>query len=139
MCNIGADKADGAYYLFLNDDTEVLVDDWLERLVGQAALTHTGAVGAKLYYPEEKRIQHIGIVNRIEGPSHYYCGGREIMTDYKMQMDCNYSAVTGACLMLSKEKFNEIGGFDEQLPVAYNDVDLCFKLVEHGYYNVIPK
>lgn len=137
MCNIGADKADGAYYLFLNDDTEVLVDDWLERLVGQAALTHTGAVGAKLYYPEEKRIQHIGIVNRIEGPSHYYCGGREIMTDYKMQMDCNYSAVTGACLMLSKEKFNEIGGFDEQLPVAYNDVDLCFKLVEHGYYNVI--
>lgn len=137
MCNIGAKKAQGAYYLFLNDDTEVLVEDWLERMVGQASLAHTGAVGAKLYYPEEKRIQHIGIVNRTEGPSHYYCGGREIMTDYKMQMDCNYSAVTGACLMLSRKKFEEIGGFDEKLPVAYNDVDLCFKLVEHGYYNVI--
>lgn len=137
MCNIGAQKAQGDYYLFLNDDTEVLVNDWLERLTGQAALSHTGAVGAKLYYPEEKRIQHIGIVNRIEGPSHYFCGGKEIMTDYKMQMDCNYSAVTGACLMLSREKFDEIGGFDEQLPVAYNDVDLCFKLVEHGYYNVV--
>lgn len=137
MCNIGAQSAKGEYYLFLNDDTEVLVSDWLERLTGQAALAHTGAVGAKLYYPEEKRIQHIGIVNRIEGPSHYYCGGREIMTDYKMQMDCNYSAVTGACLMISKQKFNEIGGFDEKLPVAYNDVDLCFKLVEKGYYNVV--
>ena len=137
MCNMGAKKAQGEYYLFLNDDTEVLVEDWLERMVGQAAHSHTGAVGAKLYYPEEKRIQHIGIVNREEGPSHYFCGGREIMTDYKMQMDCNYSAVTGACLMISREKFNEIGGFDEQLPIAYNDVDLCFKLVEHGYYNVV--
>lgn len=137
MCNIGAKNAQGEYYLFLNDDTEVLVADWLERLTGQASLAHTGAVGAKLYYPEENRIQHIGIVNRIEGPSHYYCGGREIMTDYKMQMDCNYSAVTGACLMISCDKFNEIGGFDEKLPVAYNDVDLCFKLVEQGYYNVI--
>lgn len=137
MCNIGAKKAQGEYYLFLNDDTEVLVNDWLERLTGQASLAHTGAVGAKLYYPEEKRIQHIGIVNRVEGPSHYFCGGREIMTDYKMQMDCNYSAVTGACLMLSRKKFDEIGGFDEGLPVAYNDVDLCFKLVEQGYYNVV--
>lgn len=137
MCNMGVQKAQGEYYLFLNDDTEVLVNDWLDRMVGQASLAHTGAVGAKLYYPEEKRIQHIGIVNREEGPSHYFCGGREIMTDYKMQMDCNYSAVTGACLMLAREKFEEIGGFDETLPIAYNDVDLCFKLVEHGYYNVV--
>lgn len=137
MCNLGAKKATGEYYLFLNDDTEVLVTDWLERMVGQAALGHAGAIGAKLYYPEEKRLQHIGIVNRAEGPSHYYCGGREILTDYKMQMDCNYIAVTGACLMLSKDKFEEIGGFEESLPIAYNDVDLCFKLVEKGYYNVV--
>lgn len=137
MCNMAAERASGEYYLFLNDDTELIVEDWLERMVGQAALSHTGAVGAKLYYPEEKRIQHIGIINREEGPSHYFCGRREIMTDCKMQMDCNYSAVTGACLMLSRKKFDEIGGFNEQLPVAYNDVDLCFKLVEHGYYNVV--
>lgn len=137
MCNMGAEKATGEYYLFLNDDTEVLVEDWLERMVGQAALEHTGAVGAKLYYPEEKRLQHIGIVNRAEGPSHYYCGGHEILTDYKMQMDCNYIAVTGACLMLAKSKFKEIGGFEETLPIAYNDVDLCFKLIEKGYYNVV--
>ncbi len=137
MCNLGAGKATGEYYLFLNDDTEVLISDWLERMVGQAALEHTGAVGAKLYYPEENRLQHIGVINREEGPCHYYSGVRESATNYKMQMDCNYSAVTGACLMISREKFKEIGGFNEELSVAYNDVDLCFKLVEKGYYNVV--
>lgn len=52
-------------------------------------------------------------------------------------MEFNYSAVTGACLLVNKKKFDEIGGFDETFPVAYNDVDLCFKLYEHGYYNVV--
>ncbi len=137
MCNIGASRSTGRFLLFLNDDMELINGDWLERLAGQAALEHAGAVGAKLYYPEEMRLQHIGIVNRVEGPSHYYCGGREITSDYKMQMDVNYCAVTGACLMIERKKYDEIGGFNEELPIAYNDVDLCFKLVEKGYYNVV--
>lgn len=136
MCNIGAEHATGEFYLFLNDDTEVLVEDWLERMTGQAAQEHVGAVGAKLYYPNSKYIQHVGIVNTNEGPSHYYCKGEDIDSDYKLQMDCNYCAVTGACLMVDKNKFEEIEKFDETFPIAYNDVDLCFKLCEKGYFNV---
>lgn len=139
MCNTGAKLAKGDYYLFLNDDTEVLQSEWLERMLGQASQKHTGAVGAKLYYPNSLIIQHDGILNLRHGPSHvlmnhddsklyYYCNNR---------MDYNYIAVTGACLMINKEKFDEVNGFDEKLPVAYNDVDLCFKLYEKGYYNVV--
>lgn len=139
MCNIGAKLANGDYYLFLNDDTEVLQSEWLARMLGQASQKHTGAVGAKLYYPNSLIIQHDGILNLRHGPSHvlmnkddsqlyYYCNNR---------MDYNYIAVTGACLMVSKKKFEEVNGFDEELPIAYNDVDFCFKLYDAGYYNVV--
>ena len=137
MCNIGASYADGTFYLFLNDDTEVLVDNWLDLMTGHAALDHVGAVGAKLYYPDSKYLQHIGIVNTKQGPCHWRCKQEDIETDYKLQMEFNYCAVTGACLMVEKKKFEEIGKFDETFPVAYNDVSLCFSLYEKGYYNVI--
>lgn len=137
MCNKGVANSKGELLLFLNDDTEVITRDWLERMAGQALLAHTGAVGAKLYYPKSKTIQHCGVINRPEGPSHILCQSEDdVVADFGRNRLCfNYAAVTGACLMIKRERFEQVGGLDESLPVAYNDVDLCFKLIEAGYYN----
>ena len=139
MCNAGAAAAKGDYLLFLNDDIEMFAPDWLTRMLGQAALPHVGAVGAKLYYPETTLIQHAGVANIYEGPSHTFthCDDENVYYFGWNRLDYDCIAVTGACLLLRAETFREIGGFDESMPVAYNDVDLCFTLYEHGYYNVI--
>lgn len=144
MCNLGAKAAKGEYLLFLNDDMEVIEPYWMKKMLGQASLSHTGAVGAKLYYPKESeleaayRIQHVGITNMGIGPAHKLAGmedkgnlyhGRNLLT-------YNMLAVTAACLMVKKERFWKAGGFDEELAVAYNDVELCFRLYKKGYYNV---
>ena len=139
MCNIGAKLSHGEIYLFLNDDIEVINDIWLERLVGQASLPHVGAVGAKLLYPNSTRIQHIGIININAGPVHNFAGYDDNNCYYflRNKIDYNYVAVTGACLMIEKNKFKRVNGFDERFPVAYNDVELCFKLIKKGYYNIV--
>lgn len=139
MCNIGASKANGEFLLFLNDDIEIINEDWLDKMVGQASQSHIGAVGAKLYYPDSTLIQHCGVVNLNLGPSHFFAGYDDSKIYYfgRNIFDYNVSAVTGACLLIAKEKFDQIGGFDENLPVAYNDIDMCFSLIEVGYYNVI--
>ena len=167
MCNIGAVNARGEYLLFLNDDIEILpnnVDlnrmsdgigildeecvkgqnDWLEVMVNQAAKPYAGAVGAKLYYPKSQndkyyRIQHVGITNMGIGPAHKLCGLYDNENIYHGRNIVNYNvmAVTAACMMVSKEKFNSVDGFDEKLAVAYNDVELCFKLYEKGFYNIV--
>lgn len=139
MCNLGASLASGEIYLFLNDDIEILYPDWLEVMVGQAQVPHSGAVGAKLYYPDSKKIQHAGIIQIKNGPSHAFCGfeDKEFFYFGRNCMSFNYCAVTGACLAVEADKFHKVGGFEENLPVAYNDVDLCFKLYEAGYYNVL--
>ena len=139
MCNIGVKKSKGEYLLFLNDDIEIIKGDWLERMLGQAILEHVGAVGAKLLYPETGNIQHTGVINLSQGPVHCFVNLRDdVVYDFcRNRLDFNYSAVTGACLLLSREKFDMIGGFEEELPVAYNDIDLCFKLIEKGYFNVV--
>ena len=108
--------------------------------MGQASLDYTGAVGAKLYYPNSTIIQHCGIINIQQGTLFICFGGCDDNNLYyfgRNRLDFNVIAVTGACLMVDKKKFQEIGGFDEKLAVTYNDVDLCFKLLEHGYYNVV--
>ena len=139
MCNTGAAEASGDLLLFLNDDTKLIEKGTLKRMMGQALLPHAGAVGAKLLYPESKKLQHCGILNLSIGPSHALIGESDEVHHYfdRNRVDYNFLAVTGACLMLSKKKFEMIGGFDEDLPVAYNDVDLCFSLFEKGYYNVL--
>lgn len=139
MCNEGARQAQGEYYLFLNDDIEIIENDWLGKMVGQATPKHVGAVGAKLLYPNGTLIQHCGIVNLEAGPSHFFVGYDDKQVYYygRNKLNYNVSAVTGACLLIEKQKFYEIGGFDENLPVAYNDVDLCFTLIEKGYFNVV--
>lgn len=152
MCNIGASEAKGEYLLFLNDDIEVSEDavkynphnkiqlgQWLSILLGQAQLPHTGAVSCKLYYPNGNVIQHAGVINLPIGPAHGLYGGSDMFNYYygRNILDYNYCSVTGACLLLDRKKFDEAGGFDEEFPVAYNDVSLCFRLVELGYYNTI--
>lgn len=152
MCNIGAAEAKGEFLLFLNDDIEVTEDvekynthneiklgQWLSILLGQAQLPHTGAVGCKLYYPNGNGIQHAGVINLPIGPAHGLYGGCDEFNYYygRNILDYNYCCVTGACLMLERKKFDEAGGFDEGFPVAYNDVSLCFRLVELGYYNTV--
>ena len=125
--------------LFLNNDTEVLSEDWIERMLEHAVKSTTGVVGAKLLY-SDKTIQHAGIVLRIGGlaghafrflPDHEpgYCGYAAAVR--------NCSAVTGACYMISRRVFDELNGFDEDhFHVAYNDVDLCLRALKLGYRNV---
>ncbi len=139
MCGIGASAAKGEILLFLNDDTEVLDEKWLELMTGHAMQPHVGAVGAKLLYPNRIQIQHAGVVFINSGPSHVLVGIDDSKLQYfnRNRMDYNYMAVTGACLMVSRDKYYEVGGFDEELAVAYNDIDFCLKLVEQGYYNVV--
>lgn len=137
MCNLGAQAAKAQYLLFLNDDV-VLQEGCIPELAARAGRAYTGAVGLKLLYPEDGRIQHAGITNLPMGPVHklqtlpddseYY--------DRRNRLVGNYLAVTAACLMIEKKKFLEIGGFEESLAVAFNDVDLCYRLYEAGYSNV---
>lgn len=139
LCNVGARGASGEILLFLNDDTEVLNGDWLERMAGYAQLGHVGAVGAKLLYPNSLRVQHAGVVNIVPGPSHAFLGVARNEPGYfaRTLLEYNWSAVTGACLMVERVKFDRVGRFDESFPVAYNDVDLCYRLIEAGYFNVL--
>ena len=139
MCNLGVKQARGDLILLMNDDMEIIEGSWLERMVGQALQPHVGAVGAKLWYAGTQQIQHAGVTNLAIGPSHklvtfpddedYYYG--------RNRVTCNVAAVTGACLMVARKKYEEAGGLDEGLPVAYNDVDFCFKMLERGYVNVL--
>ncbi|MGN0142133.1 MAG: glycosyltransferase [Roseburia sp.] len=139
MCNLGAAAATGSYLLFLNDDIEITEPEWMAVMTGQASVSYTGAVGCKLYYPGTIRFQHAGVLNLAIGPGHCLYGSEDNLNYYygRNLLDYNFCAVTGACLLVAAEKFKQAGGFDEELPVAYNDVALCFSLVELGYHNVM--
>ena len=139
MCNIGARISKGDYFLFLNDDIEIIEGEWLERMLGQAELPHVGAVGAKLLYPDTTLIQHDGVISIESGPVHEFAKMDDEENYYfnRNRLDFDVLAVTAACLLVKKDKFDEVGGYDEELAVAYNDIDLCIKLVKSGYFNVI--
>lgn len=138
MCNIGAKEAKGEYLLFLNDDIEIVEESWLSAMVAKAAKPGVGAVGAKLLYPDGDRIQHLGITNIHLGPAHklQFFSDKEVYYHGINRCAVNAAAVTGACLLLRREVFEEIGGFEEKLQVAFNDVELCFRLLRAGYRNV---
>ena len=138
MCNQGVRNSTGEYLLFMNDDIECVKEGWMREMLSQAQLKHVGVVGAKLIYPGTDLIQHAGIANVRRGPvhklqkmhdnkSHYFGYNRGIH---------NTIGSTAACLMVSRKKFMDVGGFFEDLAVAFNDVDLCYKIHEKGYYNV---
>ncbi len=148
VCNWGAAKSKGQYYLFLNNDTEVVTPDWIENMLEHAQRKEVGAVGVKLLYPN-KTIQHAGVVLGIIGEHNRRKKGvaghvLKYFPDVPLRNSLlnskdiirNYSAVTGACLMVKKEKFFEVGGLDEKFRIAFNDVDFCLKLGAKGYLNV---
>ncbi len=139
MCNLGAAHAKGDVLLFLNDDIEVQGTEWMTILAEQALQPHTGAVGAKLYYPDSGIIQHAGITNMKIGPAHKLGGMEDRGSLYhgRNLADYNVLAVTAACLAVERKKYDAAGGFCEELAVAYNDVDFCFLLYEKGYYNLV--
>jgi len=136
--NFAVDQIDSPYILFLNNDTEVFSREWLSAMLEHAQREKIGAVGAKLLYPDNT-IQHAGIVLGIIGNPplgghahrhlpdghHGYFGRVDTIQDV--------SAVTAACLLMKKEVFEQIGGFDEKLQIAFNDVDLCLKIRDSGY------
>lgn len=139
MCNLGAEEAGGNLLLFLNDDIEAVSLGWLEELAKKARREWAGAVGIKLRYPDSDRIQHTGVVNIVLGPVHklQFQEDNKCYYDGRNQGVWDYLAVTGACLMIRRKVFEEAGGFEEQLQVAFNDVDLCFTLYELGYHNMV--
>lgn len=139
MCNIGVENSDGELILLLNDDMEIIDSKWMERMAGHAMLPYTGAVGAKLLYPNSTLIQHTGVFSFDCGPSHALCRYDDsILFNFcRNKIEYNYSAVTAACLMVTRKKYLEAGGLDESFAVAYNDVKFCFDLLEKGYYNVV--
>ncbi len=137
-CNFGAGKATGEYLVMLNNDTEVVTANWLELLLGDAQRDGVGAVGCKLYYPDHVHIQHAGIGVGLGGWAANLLSPVHIKQRTPMQHlygDTRHevSAVTAACLMVKKSRFDEAHGFDEKLRITYNDVDLCLRLHEHGY------
>jgi O-antigen biosynthesis protein len=136
--NYAVAQAEGDYILFLNNDTEVITSDWIEAMVEQAQKPKIGAVGAKLLY-SDNTIQHAGVVlglRSIADHSHRHFADTDSGYYGQISTINNYSAVTGACLMCRREVFEKIGGFDEQLAVAFNDVDLCLEIMRRGYRNV---
>jgi len=134
--NVAVRRATGDLLCFLNNDVEMPDPDWLAILVRQAVRPAIGAVGARLLYPDGT-IQHAGVFTGIGGGAahaHRFLGKDDGGYFERARLPQRVSAVTGACLVVAREKFLEVGGFDEEnFPVAFNDVDLCLKLNERGW------
>ena len=141
IVNFGAAQSDAELLLLMNNDMEVINGDWLTELASQAVREGIGAVGAKLFFASDY-IQHAGVVLGV-GPDavagHAFRGFYKHETGHmgRLRLVQNYSALTAACLAVRREAFLEVGGMDEEkLAVAFNDVDLCMKLVDAGYRNL---
>ena len=133
--NFAVSYAKGEVILFLNNDTEIINRDWLERMLEHVLRRNIGAVGAKLYYDNDE-IQHAGVVigvTGIAGHSYRYSHKRSSGYMNRLKVIHNLSAVTGASLMTKRCVFEQVGGFDERLAFAFNDIDLCLKMREEGY------
>ncbi len=138
--NLGVKQASGDYILLLNNDTEVITVNWMEELLMYAQRKDVGAVGAKLYYGD-RTIQHAGVViglgaHRTAGHTHYKQSRQNLGYMGRLCYAQNVSAVTGACLLMKKSLFEEVGGLEESFAISLNDVDLCLKLREKGLLNV---
>lgn len=135
--NLGAENARGDVIVLLNDDTEVVSRDWLERIVAITRRDDVGAVGARLLY-EDGRLQHGGVVSRHGGPDHLHHGHPGSTSGHLGRLSglCELLAVTGACLAVRRDRWDAIGGMNEDLPINYNDVDLCLRLGDRGWRTV---
>ena len=133
--NFGVKAASGSYLLFLNNDTELISPDGLEHLIGPCLRDEVGAVGARLYYADDT-IQHAGVIIGYGGiAGHAFQGFPRTANGYFSRIICqsDLSAVTAACLMVRRSVFEETGGFDEELKIAFNDIDLCLRIRQAGY------
>lgn len=133
--NFGATFAHGQYLLLLNNDVEIITPDWLEQMLMFAQRADVGAVGVKLYYPDDT-VQHAGIgLGLLTLAGHYHKGFLREHPGYmgRLSFAQNMTAVTAACMMVRREVFDEIDGFDESFAVAFNDVDLCMRIRQKGY------
>ncbi len=139
LTNVAVKAARGSCLCLMNSDIEVISADWLEEMVARAMQPGTGAVGAKLLCPDGV-IQHAGLILGMEGVcGHIYSGAAANSTGYmkRLLLLQNMSAVTAACMVVRKEVYEQVGGFDENnLPVSYSDVDFCLRLLESGYQNL---
>lgn len=132
--NRGAVHSEGEHLLLLNDDMEVVTPDWIERLTMYSDMPDVGAVGGRLLW-EDGRLQHAGVLFENGGyPGHIYRGFSGEFRGYSnnVLVAQNYLAVTGACLMTSRDAFEQVGGLSTALPVNYNDMDYCLKLGAQG-------
>ncbi len=139
LCNAGANRATGDHLLFLNNDTEVLTTDWLERLLLIERHPEVGVVGATLLYPD-RTLQHAGIFPHRDGRwVHVYRGrpGDWEGLQGELRQARAVPAVTAACLMMRREQFLALGGFDERLSVTFGDVDLCRRVRAEGRLVVV--
>ena len=133
--NFGASYAKGDYLICLNNDMEIISEDWIGELLGHCQRAGTGIVGARLYYPDDT-IQHAGIIIGIGGiAGSVFVGQKRTHTGYmhREALQQDLSAVTAACMMVRRSLFEQLGGFTEQLAVAFNDVDFCLRAREMGY------
>ncbi|MDJ0414392.1 glycosyltransferase family 2 protein [Rhodococcus opacus] len=132
--NTGVGAAEGTLVLLLNDDTEVIEPRWLERMVSVASEDGVGVVGAKLLFADN-RIQHTGVIFDGEGiPLHVHIFEDDDTGHFGSKVvDLDFLGVTGACLLVSKSLYEEVGGFTEALPLNFNDVDFCLKVIAAGH------
>lgn len=141
LTNFGAAQSDAEVLLLMNNDMEVINGDWLTEMASQAVREEIGAVGAKLFFATDY-VQHGGVVLGV-GPDavagHAFRGFYKSQTGHmgRLRLVQNFSAVTAACLAVRRQSYLDVGGMDEaNLAVAFNDVDLCLKLVDAGYRNL---
>ena len=135
MNNIAAESSTGDFLCLLNNDIEVISSDWIQELVSHASREHVGVVGALLRYPD-KSIQHAGLspnLGSLYGHAHKYFPSGNFGYRNRLAVAHQVAAVTGACLMTSRELWGELGGLNQQLAVAYNDVDYCLRARTSGY------
>ena len=133
--NWAVSQAAGEVVLFLNNDMEVISADWLERMLEHALRPEVGAVGAKLHYADQT-VQHAGVViglREILGHVHRHFPRADPGYANRLAVVQNFSAVTAACLMTRRAVFEEVGGFDEEFGLDFNDIDLCLRLGRRGY------
>ena len=140
ICNYASTLSSGDHLLFLESDTKIITPDWIEELLMYSQRNNVGAVGAKQYF-ENNTIQHAGIIlglgeDKIAGYSHYKHSRNNLGYMGRMFYAQNVSAVSSSCMMVRRDIFKKVGGFSEELSVAYNDVDLCLKLRQLELLNV---
>ncbi len=136
--NLGVARARGSFVALLNNDLEVMNGGWLGEMISHAARPEIGAVGARLWYPDGK-MQHGGVILGVGGVATHAHHGIQKEHGYfaRAHLTQNFSAVTGACMLLRKDVYLQLGGLDEtNLAVAFNDVDFCLRLRDAGFWVV---